>query len=148
MGQNCFNLCYPFEFYFLVDVNVYDLQICPTILFEISSLDSWNVFRIEGYGNTKLISRTGCRTIKIDTWRPKGNFLEELRRYFIGTGISIRDKKFLEENSKGFTNRCNWTGQSSGSLELRSHTIVVDPHKLKREKINQSEINRFLNLKK
>jgi hypothetical protein len=58
----------------------------PQLLFEVVSLDSWNRYRVEGYGYLNIpILATSAFTTVVHTWRPVGNgIISQLRRFFIG----------------------------------------------------------------
>merc|ERR1711879_312584 len=38
------------------------------------------------------------------------------------------------------TNRCRWNGESGGMVELRTNTVIIDPGKIKRNKIRKRQI--------
>jgi len=135
--QNQFHLSFPVQFNFLVDLQVYQLGICPSLYFDISSLDSWDVYRIEGYGLCSLQIQPGNHSYSVSTWRPKGSFLQELRRYFVGTGQSLSDLKYLRNNPNHFEDRSGWKAESGGFIHLRLHTVTVDPSHLPRTLIKK-----------
>jgi len=135
--KNQFYLSFPLQFNFLVDLSTYQLGISTKVYFEVSSLDGWDVYRVEGYGICSLQIQPGNHSYIVSTWRPKGTFSQELRRYFIGTGQSLSDLNYLRNTPNNFEDRSGWRAESGGLLHLRLHTVTVNPSHLSRTLIKK-----------
>ena len=61
----------------------------PYILFQVNSVDSWNRYRIEGYGFLRLPFEDGFHEITVQTWKPKGSLNTEVHSFFLGGSVRI-----------------------------------------------------------
>ena len=68
----------------------------PTIYFQVNSLDYWERHRVEGYGMLKIPTDPGSYQTYIQTFRPVGSFVHELRRFFVGGGPMLTDRKAID----------------------------------------------------
>ena len=58
-------------------------------------MDSWERVRLEGYGYLTLPAQPGCRTVRVETWRPEGpDNVTRLRRLFIGGTPELSDVRY------------------------------------------------------
>ncbi|KAK2580269.1 hypothetical protein KPH14_012517 [Odynerus spinipes] len=63
----------------------------PSLLISVASLDSWTRYRLEGYGAMPLSLPSGTHELCIPTWRPAGNIVDSLRRFFTGGTCELED---------------------------------------------------------
>ncbi|KAL2734891.1 Meckel syndrome type 1 protein [Vespula maculifrons] len=63
----------------------------PSLLISVASLDSWTRYRIEGYGVVPISLSPGTHELSIPTWRPAGNIVDSLRRFFTGGTYELED---------------------------------------------------------
>lgn len=62
------------------------------MLFEIVTLDSWNRYRVEGYGCLDVPPTAGKFAPVVQTWRPTGSTIRsQLRRFFVGGSPELDD---------------------------------------------------------
>jgi hypothetical protein len=101
----------------------------PTLLFQVYSSDWLGRHRLEGYGYHHLSDRPGSCDVEIKTWRPVGKIRDQMRDFFLGNAVYLKDEQFVDSVNKtaAALNRFGVLTQSSGSVRLRVHTIVTDP---------------------
>ena len=63
------------------------------VLFEIYSLDSWEINRYQGYGILSVELAPGCYAKKVQVHKPKQSLSQQIRDYFIGGNYHIKNKK-------------------------------------------------------
>ncbi|XP_043485832.1 Meckel syndrome type 1 protein-like [Polistes fuscatus] len=63
----------------------------PSLLICVASLDSWTRYRIEGYGVVPISLLPGTHELNIPTWRPAGDIVDSLRRFFTGGTYELED---------------------------------------------------------
>lgn len=93
---------FPFEmqlFYknVMLDVDKQDVMPrWPTVIFEVSSVDSWNRQRVEGYSFVYVPPTPGLlEQRRLDCWRPVGSSIaNDLRRFFIGGAPELEDPTY------------------------------------------------------
>ncbi|NXS60957.1 MKS1 protein, partial [Brachypteracias leptosomus] len=95
----------------------------PVLYFRVASLDSWQRYRIEGYGSLVLPTSPGLHVFSIPTWRPvEQGIVAELRRFFIGDSPELEDITYIRIPStfKGERlSRFGFRTKATGSIKLR-----------------------------
>lgn len=109
-----------------------------TIYFEVNSVDNWNRHRIEGYGTFNInldghnCDNNNINNICVPIWRPIGSIHDEMKRYFIGGGQRLKDKKLIslpkidDNNDNKFNSRINWNTVHSGYLHLNINILSIN----------------------
>ena len=126
-----YNFASIFELEILEDISSNhptDRDVCPTIYFEVNSVDYWNRHRIEGYGLLHLdLDRNVEGEICVSIWRPIGTIREEMRRFFIGGGKRLKDYKSIaipqSAKESAFNSRCHWETLQTGSVYLTLNAV-------------------------
>ncbi|XP_033216372.1 Meckel syndrome type 1 protein isoform X2 [Belonocnema kinseyi] len=92
----------------------------PFLLITVASLDSWQRWRIEGYGSSALAFKSGTHNLKILTCRPSRGFVDSLRWFFTG-GIDETEDYFVvsEAFEEKKLNRCHMKNELGDADEQR-----------------------------
>jgi hypothetical protein len=59
----------------------------PQLAVTVWATDAFGRADVVGYGATRVPTAPGDHTFEIATWRPEGNFRQELRAAFVGSGL-------------------------------------------------------------
>ena len=97
----------------------------PQLFVRVCSLDSWERFRLLGYGVVPMPEHPGRRTVTLRTWRPADDRQSKLRSFFVGgsnelaqwcpdISMPTTDRDF---NGK-YLNKFGAKTQASGRLEI------------------------------
>ncbi|XP_065429199.1 tectonic-like complex member MKS1 isoform X9 [Chrysemys picta bellii] len=121
---------YPFTlemFFTQEDESQGSLPQWPVIYFEVLSLDSWQRYRVEGYGSVVLPAAPGFHTLTAPTWRPiELGTVAELRRFFIGGSPELEDMTYVRMPGifKGeCLSRFGFRTETTGSVTFRLHCL-------------------------
>ncbi|NXY90456.1 MKS1 protein, partial [Alcedo cyanopectus] len=124
--DNVAYFCYLFSlemFFTQGDESEDSLPQWPVLYFEVLSLDSWQRYRVEGYGSLVLPASPGLHMLTIPTWRPvELGTVAELRRFFIGGSPELEDLTYVRIPStfKGERlSRLGFRTQATGSVTFR-----------------------------
>ncbi|XP_046469671.1 tectonic-like complex member MKS1 isoform X1 [Neodiprion pinetum] len=125
----------------------------PWILISIASLDSWTRYRIEGYAAEALPATSGCHYLTLHTWRPVGDFLNTLRRFFTGGTYELQDLSYcgipaMYDDTK--LEKANLETVPSGQIELKLNIIqqsrsFIDGSCFKRDTFERLSAGRLMN---
>ncbi|XP_066589870.1 tectonic-like complex member MKS1 isoform X2 [Prorops nasuta] len=86
----------PLEFHYNSTLESYSTTpFWPRLLFTVSSLDKWTRYRTEGYAAITLPVLPGSYNLTVRTWRPAGNFIDRLRRFFTGGTYELEDLTYI-----------------------------------------------------
>ncbi|OQV16266.1 Meckel syndrome type 1 protein [Hypsibius exemplaris] len=100
----------------------------PQLLIEVVSVDSWNRYRIEGYGYANIPESAGNETTIVHTWRPVGDgIISQLRRFFIGGCPELDDISYVSVPSDfqgKELSRYGFRTTPSGKIRLRLNTVT------------------------
>lgn len=100
----------------------------PTLFLEVSSADSWQRYRKEGYGYLSLPGNAGCHMFEVPTWRPFGNGINhQMRRFFTGGAPELQDSTFVKVPTEAQGTKLSKFGfktVSSGLVTIRMYTII------------------------
>ncbi|KAK2168670.1 hypothetical protein LSH36_15g14053 [Paralvinella palmiformis] len=92
-----FSFPFEFELFYKAD-STYDEDGTirwPLFYVEVSSLDSWQRYRTEGYSHMTLPTTAGCSVQELNCWRPVGrSLISELRRFFVGGNAELEDPTY------------------------------------------------------
>lgn len=116
------SFCFPFDLQFLHNTSE-ETSDTPHLLFQVNSLDSWNRYRIEGYGALQFPSKEGTYSFKVQTWKPRGSFYNEIHSFFLGGSIRvielediIQSYKVNEKGERDVINRFEFETEDSGEI--------------------------------
>ena len=75
---------------------------CIKVLFEVFSLDSWDINRYQGYGILNVDLLPGMADRRVQIMKPKRSSFQKIKEYFIGGNYYIKNKKsfVFEENDE------------------------------------------------
>ncbi|XP_068010604.1 tectonic-like complex member MKS1 [Melanerpes formicivorus] len=128
--ENVAYFCYLFTlemFFTQGDESEGSLPQWPVLYFEVLSLDSWQRYRVEGYGSLVLPASPGLHELTISTWRPvELGTVAELRRFFIGGSPELEDLTYVRIPStfKGARlSRLGFRTETTGSVTFRLHCL-------------------------
>ncbi|KFV69556.1 Meckel syndrome type 1 protein, partial [Dryobates pubescens] len=128
--DNVAYFCYLFTlemFFTQGDESEGSLPQWPVLYFEVLSLDSWQRYRVEGYGSLVLPASPGLHELTISTWRPvELGTVAELRRFFIGGSPELEDLTYVRIPStfKGARlSRLGFRTETTGSVTFRLHCL-------------------------
>ena len=82
------NFSFPFDLQF-IQTHSEESSARPHLLFQVNSWDSWNRHRIEGYGALQFPGVEGSHEFKIQTWKPRGSFDNEIHSFFLGGSVRV-----------------------------------------------------------
>lgn len=97
----------------------------PQLFLRVCSLDSWQRFRLLGYGVVPMPEQPGRRCVTLRTWRPADDRQSKLRSFFVGgsnelanwcpeTSMPNTDRDFDGK----YLNKFGARTQSSGTVEV------------------------------
>lgn len=98
----------------------------PSLLISVASLDSWTRYRVEGYGAMPLSLAPGIHELCIPTWRPAGNIVDSLRRFFTGGTYELEDITYcgIPRGHDGVTlDKSNLNVVSSGYVKININIV-------------------------
>ncbi|EDV20131.1 Meckel syndrome type 1 protein [Trichoplax sp. H2] len=121
---------HPFEFeitYEKANFNQVGVSEWPQLFIEVVSCDSWQRYRIEGYGYTLIPQAPGMHKIEIQTWRPVApDLVSEMRRFFIGGAPELNDITYVSHPA-GSDGPClskyGLKTASSGSVTVKMNVL-------------------------
>ncbi|CAI2375794.1 unnamed protein product [Moneuplotes crassus] len=93
------SFCFPFDLQFLQDTKEESSE-RPYLLFQVNSLDSWSRHRIEGYGSLQFPSEEGYHEFKVQCWKPRGTFQNELHSFFLGGSVRVLELEDIIQSYK------------------------------------------------
>ena len=100
----------------------------PTVYFQVSSYDSWDRYRCEGYGHLQLggVSH-GSVTHRIKTWRAGGSVRDRVATHFVGGAPEVGDVTYAgtPRDIKGTAvhSRLGFVADSSGEIKVRTNIM-------------------------
>ncbi|XP_003378024.1 26S proteasome non-ATPase regulatory subunit 14 [Trichinella spiralis] len=80
-------LCLDLDYYYVSE----DYPMWPQLFLTVMSLDTYNRYRLEGYGYMSLPADPGISEHIVNTWRPAEDVVSNLRRFFIGGSFELED---------------------------------------------------------
>ncbi|KRX25990.1 26S proteasome non-ATPase regulatory subunit 14 [Trichinella nelsoni] len=80
-------LCLDLDYYYVSE----DYPMWPQLFLTVMSLDTYNRYRLEGYGYMSLPADPGISEHTVNTWRPAEDVVSNLRRFFIGGSFELED---------------------------------------------------------
>ncbi|KRY01834.1 26S proteasome non-ATPase regulatory subunit 14 [Trichinella pseudospiralis] len=80
-------LCLDLDYYYVSE----DYPMWPQLFLTVMSLDTYNRYRLEGYGYMSLPADPGISEHIVNTWRPAEDVISNMRRYFIGGSFELED---------------------------------------------------------
>mmetsp|Transcript_71473 Transcript_71473/g.201696 ORF Transcript_71473/g.201696 Transcript_71473/m.201696 type:complete len:346 (-) Transcript_71473:1823-2860(-) len=105
----------------------------PLVLFQVSSVHSFERHRIQGYGYARLPVAAGSKEAEISTWRPAGDFSSQLADFFVGGANRLSDLRYIAHppasgqqghaSSTRFLSKFGFLTQSSGKVRVRVHAM-------------------------
>ncbi|KAL0267215.1 UNVERIFIED_CONTAM: hypothetical protein PYX00_009552 [Menopon gallinae] len=136
-----FNLDLMFDLKHLEDWSAY----LPEIFFEVLSIDTWKVYRNEGYGFITLPRNPGAHNFALKCWRASDNTVKSaLDRFFLGGSQILEDVSYVgmgENNEKNrVMSRFGLKSIPSGSLEIRLN-VIHQSEAFKLEKHDKTEMD-------
>ena len=97
----------------------------PQLFFRVCSLDSWQRFRLLGYGVVPMPEHPGRRCVTLRTWRPADDRHSRLRSFFVGGSNELTNwcpDVSMPNTDRDFDgkylNKFGAKTQSSGTLEV------------------------------
>lgn len=97
----------------------------PQLFLRVCSLDSWQRFRLLGYGVVPMPEHPGRRRVTLRTWRPADDRLSRLRSFFVGGSNELGNwcpDVSMPQADRDFDgmylNKFGAKTQSSGTLEV------------------------------
>ncbi|KRY61533.1 26S proteasome non-ATPase regulatory subunit 14 [Trichinella britovi] len=116
-------LCLDLDYYYVSE----DYPMWPQLFLTVMSLDTYNRYRLEGYGYMSLPTDPGISEHIVNTWRPAEDVVSNLRRFFIGGSFELEDvlccryaKSFEGER---ILSKYGFRTVSSGSVKLKFYSI-------------------------
>ncbi|KRZ45897.1 26S proteasome non-ATPase regulatory subunit 14 [Trichinella pseudospiralis] len=116
-------LCLDLDYYYVSE----DYPMWPQLFLTVMSLDTYNRYRLEGYGYMSLPADPGISEHIVNTWRPAEDVISNMRRYFIGGSFELEDvlccryaKSFEGER---ILSKYGFRTVSSGSVKLKFYSI-------------------------
>eukprot|EP01084_Bolivina_argentea_P107965 192977_1 len=143
-NQKIYNFSSVFELEILESLSekkIFDVS--PKIYFEVNSVDYWNRHRIEGYGsvNIELDNNNYNKQISIPIWRPIGTMKDEIRRFFIGGGMRLKDKKSVSIPANNvFNARLHWNTIQTGNIYMNMSIVSTFNQTDMKKQINKTII--------
>ncbi|XP_076631522.1 Meckel syndrome, type 1 isoform X2 [Colletes latitarsis] len=98
----------------------------PRLLLSVISLDNWSRCRTEGYAALPLPAVPGSYEFNIPMWRPTGNIVNSLRRFFTGGTYELEDVTYcsIPTGHKGkILNKSQLKVTPSGYITLKMNVI-------------------------
>lgn len=118
--QGIAHISYPVEF-----SAICQNQLAPTLFLILHSYTKTDARIVVGYGNCPLPMTNGCHTLKIDTWRVRGNIRDELGLQFLDAGLEQQHNveaglnDITEESTEGAETTYNRFGlRSTGTGQV------------------------------
>eukprot|EP00600_Ochromonadales_sp_CCMP1393_P000658 CAMPEP_0174985650 /NCGR_PEP_ID=MMETSP0004_2-20121128/18462_1 /TAXON_ID=420556 /ORGANISM="Ochromonas sp., Strain CCMP1393" /LENGTH=1154 /DNA_ID=CAMNT_0016238327 /DNA_START=65 /DNA_END=3529 /DNA_ORIENTATION=+ len=102
----------------------------PTIVFQIYSSNRWlKRATLEGYGYCHLSDSAGLQDVEIKTWKPVGSITEQMRDFFLGNSLHLKETAFVDSVNKTASslNRFGVLTRSAGTLRVKVQTVITDP---------------------
>ncbi|XP_076017365.1 tectonic-like complex member MKS1 [Genypterus blacodes] len=123
-----FGFPFSFETFYM---NEKDSEECvpqwPVLYFKVLSLDSWQLYRTEGYGYLVFPAVPGKHTMTCHTWRPlQTGVASSLRRFFIGSSPELEELSYVRipGTFKGERlSRFGFYTETTGSVTFNLHCI-------------------------
>jgi Meckel syndrome type 1 protein len=94
--------------------------------FEVFSVDYWDRHVLQGYGYSYIGSKD-VNTLTVKTWRPKGDYRDQLRSYFIGGSQELEDLSYIaipDNHMNSKLTKYNMFSESSGSIAIRVNCLT------------------------
>lgn len=124
----------------------------PWIFISVASLDSWTRYRIEGYASLPIPFDPGSHNVDLQTWRPVGDFLNTLRRFFTGGTYELEDISYCgipgtQDGSKLVKNnlRTAPSGQVTLKLNVAQQSRYFLQGNFKRDTFERLSAGRLMN---
>ena len=105
----------------------------PLVLFQVSSVHSFERHRIQGYGYARLPVAAGSKEAEISTWRPAGDFSSQLADFFVGGANRLSDLRYIahppasgqqgDPSRTRFLSKFGFLTHSSGKVRVRVHAM-------------------------
>ncbi|XP_055983732.1 tectonic-like complex member MKS1 [Sorex fumeus] len=123
-----FSCPFSWEAFFLQQDGAEDAALeWPVLYCEVLSLDSWQRYRVEGYGAVVLPTTPGSHTLTVPTWRPlEPGTVAELRRFFIGGSLELEDISYVRIPGTFKGQRLSRFGlrtETTGTVTFRLHCL-------------------------
>ena len=122
--------CFPLEWelYWEGPPESVEMPPFPRLLLQVSTYDSWDRSRVEGYGHITLPATSGVYTLAVPTWKPQGTIRDQLRSFFVGGSPELADLTEAavptDHDPYAPLNKFGFKTVSSGTVRLRL-TVVV-----------------------
>ncbi|KAG2382913.1 hypothetical protein C9374_004880 [Naegleria lovaniensis] len=123
--ENYFETHFAFPFHF--DCLCDKISPTPKLFFQVTSKDSWDRFRVEGYGFVSIPSTPGYHKLTVQTWKPAGSIRNNLRSRFVGGSTELRDLSYTAIPNgfdQHFLNKFGFCTETSGSITLSLNIIL------------------------
>lgn len=133
-----FYLSFPFEWELMAAAG--RLLRWPSLVFEVSSLDSWDRHRAAGYGHINLPAEPGMHELSARAWRPAGSIRQQMQRFFVGGAPSLQERRLAGPPTEfpfRFKSSYGFATETAGSLQFRFHIVITAAPQL-------SEVERLL----
>lgn len=101
-----------------------EVEAYPRLYLQVFSVDLWDRHVLQGYGY-HYIGKDDSDVI-IKTWRPKGDYLDDLRSFFVGGSPELEDLNYLavpQGRAISKLTKYNMTAESSGSITIRLNCL-------------------------
>jgi len=105
----------------------------PLVLFQVSSVHSFERHRIQGYGYTRLPVTAGSKEVEVSTWRPSGDFSSQLAEFFVGGANRLSDLRYIAHPPTAvhqghaphtrFLSKFGFMTNSAGKVRVRVHAL-------------------------
>jgi hypothetical protein len=97
----------------------------PKLYFEVFSVDYWDRHVLQGYGYS-FIGARDVDILTVKTWRPKGDYKDQLRSFFIGGSREFEDLSYIsipDSHVNPKLTKYNMFSESSGSISIRLNCL-------------------------
>lgn len=99
----------------------------PRIYMCVSSVDSWQRHRAEGYGYVDVPCFPGMHDLRVHTWRPQGTIRERMMDFYLGGALQLGSVSYPPLAGKlpgRVMNQYGFQTEGSGFVNIRMHTVV------------------------
>lgn len=111
------------------------LQGWPQIVCEVWRLDDHCCKELLGYGFAYLPMSSGFHEIECSIWRPLGNRQEEVKKWFVGSSVRLRNKDVIHLPNQCLEDRGKIFTKNAGVVHLQIQVILrnMAPHQVKND---------------
>lgn len=109
---------HPLDVHFASD----SIQGWPRLQLQVFQVDAYGRYDMAGYAFINIPCTSGSHTLTIPTWRPLGNFKEELQGRFLGGKVRLTSQDMLY--TKAWAERCRLKTISSGKIHIHMDILT------------------------